>query len=145
MSLDYFSRVWESKAVQEHLLTVRPATLREAVRATEDFLAVHLAGPRPRAHVVEQTDEEPPSTPATEAGLVIMAEAIRTQTALLQQILIQLSTRQTLSAPSTTQQKDQPLQCYECGGPHIKRNCPQRQTTQPLRTQSGNGVGPAQA
>ena len=47
MALDYFSRAWESKALQEHLLSVRSANLREAVRATENFLAVHLAGPRP--------------------------------------------------------------------------------------------------
>ena len=144
MALDYFSRAWESKAVQEHLLSVRPANIREAVRATEDFLAVHLAGPRPRAHVVEQTEEEVETTPAAEAGLMIMAEAIRTQTALLQQILMQLNTRQMPSAQAPAPQKDQQIRCYDCGGPHFKRNCPQRQTTQSQGQQPGNGVGPAQ-
>ena len=145
MALDYFGRAWESKAVQEHLLSVRPATLREAVRATEDFLAVHLAGPRPRAHVVEQTEEESATTPTAETGLMIMAEAIRTQTALLQQILMQLNVRQTPSVPAPAHQKDTQIKCYDCGGPHLKRNCPQRQTTQFQGQQSGNGVGPAQA
>ena len=54
MALDYFNRAWDSKAVQEHLLSVRSASFREAVRATEEFLAIHLAGPRPRANVVDQ-------------------------------------------------------------------------------------------
>ena len=147
MALDYFSRAWESKAVQEHLLSVRPANLREAVRATEDFLAVHLAGPKPRAHVVEQTEEGSAATmSSTEAGWMIMAEAIRTQTALLQQILMQMNTAQTPSAQSLGQNRDQHMKCYECGGPHFKKNCPTRRTTPSQgQQQTGNGGGPAQS
>ena len=144
MALDYFSRAWEGKAVPEHLLAIRPATLREAVRATEDFLAVHNSGPRPRAHVVEQvTDEAGEAAAATAAGLAAMADAIKTQTALLQQIMLQLATRQQESAQPLVQ-KNREVKCYGCGGPHFKRNCPQLQTTGGQMQQPGNGCGPVQ-
>ena len=145
MALDYFSRAWEGKAVPEHLLAIRPATLREAVRATEDFLAVHVSGPRPRAHAVEQVpDEVEQAAAVTTAGLTAMAEAIRTQTALLQQIMIQLTTRQQEPNQSLVQ-KNRELKCFGCGGPHFKRNCPHQQVTGVSTQQPGNGSGPVQA
>ena len=142
MALEYFSRSWEDRAVQQHLLAVRPANLREAVRTTEDFLAIQTAGPRPRAHVVEQAEEETCTSPsATELGLAAMAEAIRQQTALLQQVILQLGQQQTTASLPPVQRQDQQLECYNCGGPHFKRNCPSNQST----GQAGNARGPAQA
>ena len=143
MALDYFSRAFDSKPVQEHLLSIRPTNLREAVRATEDFLAIHLAGPRPRAHAIEPaTEEVTDSQPATDAGLMMMAEAMKAQTALLQQLVLQLSTSQTASQ-RTMQPQTQPLQCYDCGGPHIRRNCPAKRGSN--QQQAGNANGPARA
>ena len=148
MALEYFSRAWESRAVQEHLLARGPGTIREAVRATEEFLAIHETGPRPRANVVEPESEEPRSADGTaEAGFLMMAEAMRTQTALLQQLILQLGTMKT-PAPSNQplpQQSKATIRCYDCGGPHLRRNCPSGQlaTTQP--TQTGNGDDPARA
>ena len=79
MALEYFSQAWESKAVQEHLLSRGPETIREAVRATEEFLAIHESGPKPRAHVVEQAPEEPvPAQETSGAVFLMMAEAMRT-------------------------------------------------------------------
>ena len=147
MALEYFSKAWESKAVQEHLLAIRPANVREAVRATEDFLAIHSTSQRPRANVVGQPEEEVAAARTTmDQGLMMMAEAMKTQTTLLQQLMMQLGAAQ--HHPSMGQMVGQPappqilqpspeVKCYGCGGPHYKRNCPQRQ--------QGNGRGPAQS
>ena len=142
MALEYFSRAWESKAVQEHLLSRGPTTVREAVRATEEFLAIHEAGPRPRANAVEQTEEPTPAKEMAEAGFLMMAEAMKTQTNLLQQLILQLGSLQMPTAQSSPPAPvtKAPLQCYSCGGPHLKKYCPSKQ-----RTQTGNGSDPARA
>ena len=36
MALEYFTRAWESKSIQRHLLTVAPATIKEAVQAMKN-------------------------------------------------------------------------------------------------------------
>ena len=147
MALDYYSRAWDSRPIQEHLLAIRPANLREAARAVEDFLAIHTAGPRPRAHVVDQIGGEPAAPQQTDTmGLMVMAEAIKSQTAILQQIMAQLSTTQSAPRRQPAEQPVQTTGCYDCGGPHLKRNCPQRRTMAPAQAQqAGNGHGPAQA
>ena len=147
MALEYFSRAWESKAVQEHLLSRGPETIREAVRATEEFLAIHEGGPRPRANAVEQPHEDPaPARETAEAGFLMMAEAMRSQTALLQQLVLRLGTLQIPATPNQAPQKrDTPLRCYNCGGAHLKRNCPSGQPTGASVSQTGNGSDPARA
>ena len=142
MALEYFSRAWEGKAVQEHLLAVRPTSMREAVRATEDFLAVHTAGPRPRALAVEKAEDEEGERIATCDELGLMAEALTTQTALLRQLLAQVGTSPlgqptTQATPEVTpaRQPTQPVKCFGCGGEHYYRGCPQKK--------QGNGQGPA--
>ena len=146
MALDYFSRAWEGKAVPEHLLSIRPANLREAVRATEDFLAIHVSGPRPRAHAVEPVVEvEQAVVSPVESGMTAMAEAIKLQTALLQQIVAQLATRPNVTSQAPAQ-GNQVVKCFNCGGPHYRKHCPQRQVSNNVMTQqTGNAYGPAQA
>ena len=105
---------------------------------------MHNSGPRPRAHVVEQVpDGAEQAAAATAAGLTAMVDAIKTQTALLQQIMVQLATRQQESAQPIAQ-KNREVKCYGCGGPHFKRNCPQIQTVGGQSQQPGNGCGPVQ-
>ena len=146
MALEYFSRAWESKAVQEHLLSRGPTTIREAVRATEEFLAIHEAGPRPRANAVEQaTEESKPAQEVTQAGFMMMAEAMQTQTALLQQLVLRLGTMSSPANQPPPQPQSTPLQCYSCGGPHLKKHCPSRQLTGGQQSRQGNGSDPARA
>ena len=144
MALEYFSRAWEGKAVQEHLLAIRPANVREAVRATEDFLAVHTSGPRPRAIAVGTVEEEEEDqATVTSSELRMMAEALAAQTSLLRQLLTQVQTPpprqpivQTEQEALPPRQPVQPVKCFGCGGAHYYRGCPQKQ--------QGNGRGPAQ-
>ena len=86
MALEYFTRAWESKKMQRHLLAVAPTTLKEAVQAIEEYLAVSGSETTPRTMPVEQT--ELPSQPsALEISLKAMAEAVTQQTMLLQRVL----------------------------------------------------------
>ena len=75
MALEYFTRAWESKSMQRHLLSVTATTLKDAVQAIEEYLAVTGLKTTPRAMPVEQT--ELPSQPsALEISLKAMAEAV---------------------------------------------------------------------
>ena len=137
MALEYFTRAWESKSIQRHLLAVAPATMKEAVQAMEEYLAVGGPDQAPRAMPVDQSDL--PSQPsALEASLKAMAEAVTQQTLLLQQVLDKVGQK------AARQQKG----CFKCGGPHMQRDCPQsnkQPSTAAKTTAAGNGEGPAQA
>ena len=139
MALEYFTRAWESKTVQRHLLAVAPTTLKGAVQAMEEYLAVSGSEQTMRAMPVEQTEAELPAQPsALEVSLKAMAEAVIQQTVLLQQVLERIGQR------SNKQQKG----CFKCGGPHMQRDCPQgnkQPSTEAKITAAGNGEGPAQA
>ena len=139
MALEYFTRAWESKTVQRHLLAVAPTTLKGAVQAMEEYLAVSGSEQTMRAMPVEQTEAELPAQPsALEVSLKSMAEAVIQQTVLLQQVLERIGQR------SNKQQKG----CFKCGGPHMQRDCPQgnkQPSTEAKTTAAGNGEGPAQA
>ena len=49
MALEYFTRAWESKSMQRHLLAVAPAIMKEAVQAMEEYMAVSGLDQTPRA------------------------------------------------------------------------------------------------
>ena len=86
MALEYFTRAWESKSIQRHLLAVVPLTIKAAVQATEKYLAVSRTEHIPRAMPVAQTElSTQPS--ALEISLKVIAEAVTQQTMLLQRVL----------------------------------------------------------
>ena len=86
IALEYFTRAWESKSIQQHLLAVAPATKKEAVQAMDKYLAVSGLDQTPQAMPVEQPDL-PGQPSALEISLKTMAEAVTQQTLLLQQVL----------------------------------------------------------
>ena len=134
MALEYFTRAWESKKMQRHLLAVAPTTLKEAVQAIEEYLAVSGSETTLRAMPVEPT--ELPSQPsALEISLKVMAEAVTQQTMLLQKVLEKI------------EQQPAKKGCFKCGGPHMQRDRPQggKQQSANTPTEAGNEGGPAQA
>ena len=136
MALEHFTRAWESRNIQRHLLAVAPPTIKAAVQAIEEYLAVSGTEHVPRAMPVEQT--ELPHQPSTlEASLKAMAEAVTQQTLLLKRALEKVEQK------AAKQQKD----CFKCGGPHMQRDCPQsnKQQAATNSTTAGNAGGPAQA
>ena len=56
MALEHFTRAWECKSTQRHLLAVAPLTIKAAVQATEENLAVSGSEYTPRAMPVKQTE-----------------------------------------------------------------------------------------
>ena len=55
MALEHFTRAWESKSIQRHLLAVASLIIKAAVQATEEYLAVSGSEHAPRVMPVEQT------------------------------------------------------------------------------------------
>ena len=53
MALEYFTQAWESKNMRRHLLAMVPTTLKDAVQAIEEYLAVSGSEAMPRAMPVE--------------------------------------------------------------------------------------------
>ena len=135
MALEHFTRAWESKNIQRHLLAVAPLTIKAAVQAIEEYLAVSGTEHAPRAMPVEQT-ELPHQPSALEASLKAMVEAVTQQTLLLQRVLEKVEQK------TAKQQKG----CFKCGGPHMQRDCPQgnKQQSATTSTTAGNAGGPAQ-
>ena len=126
MALEYFTRAWESKSMQRHLLSVTATTLKDAVQAIEEYLAVTGLKTTPRAMPVEQT--ELPSQPsALEISLKAMAEAVTQQTMLLQRVL------------EKVEQRPAKKSCFKCGGPHMQRDCPSEWQTAVSQHTNGGG------
>ena len=125
-------RACESKNIQRHLLAVAPLTIKAAVQAIEEYLAVSGTEHAPRTMPVEQT-ELPHQHSALEASLKAMAEAVTQQTLLLLEKVEQKAAKQ---------QKG----CFKCVGPHMQRDCPQgnKQQSATASTMAGNAGGPAQ-
>ena len=86
MALEHFTRAWESKSFQRQLLAVAPLTIKAAVQATEEYLAVSESEHTPQAMPVEQT-ELPTQPSALEISLKAMTEAVTQQTMLLQRVV----------------------------------------------------------
>ena len=136
MALEHFTRAWESKSIERHLLAVAPLTIKAAVQAIEEYIAVSGTEHAPRALPVEQT-ELPNQPSALEISLKAMAEAVAQQTMLLQRVLERVVQR------TAKQQKGY----FNCGGPHMQRDFPQgnKQQLATAPTTAENAGGPAQA
>ena len=165
MAMDYFLRAVDSKALQRHMLAIRPETPREAVVAAEEFFGYNtLDYTSSRAMPVDtegttadQLDYIPSrakpvdikgtTTPAEDhlqKTLVSFSNILQSQSTLLTKLLQSLGDgRSNLrEAPSNFRK----VECFECGGPHYKRSCPNVRSQQ--RTFGGpnnNGVGSSQA
>jgi hypothetical protein len=115
--------------VQQHLLAVKPANLHAAIEAAEDFFRLGETPTRISSIEPEQASER--KNQLTQL-LGTMQAMMAQQTELLTKICQQ---------PATTPQptKRQPIKCFLCEGPHLKRNCPKNT---PISL-AGNEKGPA--
>ena len=92
IALKHFTKAWESKSIQRHLLAVASLIIKAAVQATEEYLAVSGSEHAPRVMPVEQTELlTQPS--ALEISLKAMAEAVTQHTMLLQRVLEKVEQR----------------------------------------------------
>lgn len=115
MALEAFLQALDNRAIKRHLLATPAFTLNEAVQKADDYLQVGEQIPA-RVTAVQDT------TPTIQSiGVQQLQEMMTGFQSLLKQqteLLTQMSTRSTTKPP---------IKCYECGGPHLKRNCPRLQ------------------
>lgn len=157
-TMDYMLRILDNRALQRHMLAIQPDSILEAVRATEEFLAIGGERGQSGGRVMPiGEDEEDITIQTLERGLVSVTNAITTQSALLTKLIEQLGDQRQPARRSIPQGRGN-IQCYGCGGPHLRRNCPGQEAstkrdsrTTPVVTADsrgsmpGNEQGPAQA
>lgn len=149
MALDAFTRSLDNVNLQRHFLATQPATLRQAIQSAEEFFQLGRDHKPPRINSIQ----EEATTPTTPPDLLHECNAQLKQIIelLTKQLNPQPPTFPPFRPPSQNPQQNQPqprpanrppLACYECQGPHLRRNCPQ---VQPRSQQpAGNSQGPAQ-
>lgn len=151
MALDYFTRSLDNKALQRHMLAVTPVTMMDAVKAAEEFIQIGGAdgGNRPTAMTVETVELDKP-TSAIEASLASIGKVLEAQSIMMDKLVscINRMEKPVSEGGGERFQRRRPLACYNCQGPHLKRNCPHpiAAQTNPVRhvTGSGNEAGPNQ-
>lgn len=141
MAIDTFSKAMDNRALQRHLLARPPLDISEAISFTEEFLQV---GGEHRPSRVTAISDEHNSTETASMTQGIMQTLQAMQETLSQQAeAIKLLHNRTTGTAATERR---PVTCYECQGPHFKRNCPQLKGKFPNRAQpSGNANGPTQS
>ena len=115
--------------------------MKEAIQLSEDFLQ---AGETKSSKVtaIGEIESESEGKPVEQVPEVtsVLTETLVTMKKMIELQAATLSALSQVKQPPPTEKK--PLSCYQCSGPHLKRNCPQlRNTTQ----QSGKERGPAQS
>ena len=133
MVLDYFMQAVENKALQRHMLTVKPGTPMEAVQAAEEFFTAggsERTFSSQRAMPVEADYEVVAMAREDQLhkSLAGFSQLLEGQTALLTKLLDRLEDRRPVSTPAQTGTGR--VRCYECGGPHFKRHCTQESARQ---------------
>ena len=125
-TMDYMLRILDNRALQRHMLAIQPASTAEAVRAAEEFFAIGGERTQAGGRVMPIGDEEEErAIQSLERGLVSVTNAIATQSALLTKLIEQLGEQRQPLQRNIPQGRGN-IQCYGCGGPHLKRNCPGR-------------------
>ena len=142
MALDVFVKALGDRDLRRMLLVRPPSNMKEAVQLSEDFLQAGESSKSPKITAIGEVEDESEGEPAEKAPKVtaVLAETLATMKQMIELQAATLSALSQVKQPPPTEKK--PLSCYQCSGPHLKRNCPQlRNTTQ----QSGKERGPAQS
>ena len=154
LTLDYFLQAVDNKALNRHMLAIKPKTPREAVVAAEEFFGCDRGMPSQRAMPVEMEEKANQVRDPLRESLTSFSNILQSQSTLLAKLLTHLeSGGATGRGPPSGARK---VECFECGGPHYKRNCPNSRGPQrtfggsnnrgsgPQKSGQGNANGPAQ-
>ena len=142
MAIETFSKAMDNRALQRHLLAKPPTDIPEAVIYTEEFLQIGGESRPTRVATINDDDsfETVNVTQSIMQTLKCMQETLSQQA----EIIKQLHDKPVHVSNPVVERK--PVTCYECSGPHFRRNCPQiRRQTPRKAKQSGNDYGPTQS
>ena len=160
MAMDHLLRALDNRALQRHMLTIMPQSVVDLVQSVDEYLAVggtDARHPTVSARVVEA--ECLPSELSTLAKVVEQQNLLISK--LLERVEALEASREVPRPPRNAWQPSPSDGCFQCGGPHWKRNCPQgrpsrqgqqdrgpqprgRYSPSPVAQRSGNGGGPVQ-
>ena len=139
MAVDTFVKSLDSRDLRRLLVVKPPGNIQEAIQIAEDFLQV---GGENKPHKVTALGEVTKLEEQVEQPSEVAA--LLTQTLATMQQMPELQTVTLGELKNSRQQVakvKKALACYNCGGPHLKKSCPQLAgSAQP----SGNEAGPAQ-
>ena len=139
MALDIFTKSLESKELRRLLLVRPPSNMQEAIQLIEDFLQVGGESKHSKVTAVSEAEDRKVADAASEVATMLT----QTLAALKQMMELQVATLGALKdSKEAVPRERKPVVCYECGGPHIKRNCP---TLRKVSQKSGNEEGPTQS
>ena len=165
MALDVFTQAIDNLGLQRHFLATQPTSLKQAITSAEEFFQLSKDSRQPRLNVISEKE----STATKIDQLISRQNSLQQQLIGQQQQILQQLQQIRMTPPPITPPpfypqsfppqrpaapnpqapvftprpiNRPPLACYECQGPHLKRNCPklQNKTTQPPE----NYQGPAQ-
>lgn len=147
-SLETFYRALNHKPLRLHLYGRTIRTLSEAVKIAQEYIILE-GGERATVTSIEREDKEKVNQEITDKETKQRMDKLEQLLVNQQELLRQLVTRQQTYPPAPPTIPNNRA-CYECGGPHYRRQCPNRRTHQPQHTpasnqqKQGNGPGPTQ-
>lgn len=144
LAIDSFTRALNHNALQRHLLVLQIESVADAVTAAQEYFQVGNNSGKPKHHVasVEVDHVSVEQKSPMEQVMEKMLQQMEANTKVMQQLLHQKPTNTGRSSGHTFNNGPRtPLQCYECGGPHLKRNCP---TLKTQTSKAGNEQSPQQ-
>ena len=133
LTLDYFLQAVDNKALHRHMLAIRPRTPREAVIAAEEFFGYDRGVSSQRAMPVDMEEKANQVRDPLQESLTSFSSILQSQATLLTKLLQRLESGGSVDRGAPSRNKK--VECFECGGPHYKRNCPNSRG--PQRTSSG--------
>jgi hypothetical protein len=131
-ALENFSRAVNHKSPQHHLLARPHDTIVEAITICNEYSQIE-GGKTSIAAIETPEPTRDTTTTQLQSMLSAMQELIHNQSKALAEL-----------AKNQSQKKK--IECFECKGPHLKRNCPllKKQSQESNLQISGNEVSPAQ-
>ena len=130
MVLDYFTRAWENKRIQRHLLSIAPNYYQRGHPSCGRLSGHWERTDRPLGTMPAESTETAPKSPAWEAGLLDMVDLLTKRTALLQQLPTKIETK------SAKQQQS----CFKCGGPQPIELLPEKNQLSKKRRRFDTGL-----
>lgn len=107
MALEHFTSALDNVAAERHLLAVKPETMAEAINEADEFL--QLGKNRGRVNQIDSPGEINPND--------VLAE-------ILKAVQSQGEALKSLALSSRPRPLRAPVRCFNCQGPHYKKDCP---------------------
>lgn len=127
IALEAFVQAIDSKAIKRHLLATPASTVAEAVQKADEYLQIGDNSPTIVSNIQNSSTETNSSQTTQNLHETIkgLQTLLETQTEMLKKLM-----------------ERKPIKCFECGGPHRKRFCPQLKNPDVNTYKQGNEKGP---